>query len=635
MRIVLKQTFPLGRFHATPWRVNPFDDLHGEWPPSPFRLVRGVVARWYQWRREDPEAAGQSPDALIQALCKCDFSFYLPVHTWRGSPVRQYLPTEFGMDPPNFKAYENRFDLTKPVSYDKLAHAGAEEIEGGVVVVRVTKSEARASIEAMIGNRVSGWTPSVAGAAYEARFKPEKPISKALRSQLSKSKKSGAEIVSVEGGNVLIRVKKTKSKKSVERLVGDPRSDWTPRYPDPGLLGYTRSLSQDNYVCLSSGEDGAVWWFLDGDQWSGKLCQALEQCLIRMTYFGRAEAFTRIAAEPNAGTAPAANCILTLVRAAGSVPVIVPDTMAKREDIECITDEIKSVKRSLPPGARLMYALPPSRPAAIQVPVPPSVHRGTNFLQFAVGWNVPPNPSAVVRLTARFRGAVIKELLTSLMGDRKATWETAPPDVRSRIAEMTGKDAQGEPIPGHRHTEFLLWGEESALVRLIAWRDGRPFERNESEAILRAAERQFSWVAPPDSQAQVWKIRLVPLDGAVPRPPGFDGAASTFWQSVTPYVPPRHHLRGGKLRERESIEHQVRRELSSRGFDAARLVAVEELGNPEWVAVHLPRKERSRSAFIGDRRGYRLRLRFEVPIVGPIRLGHSSSFGLGLFRPIL
>ena len=52
MRLVLRQSFPLGRFHATPWRINPFDDPYGEWPPSPWRLTRAVVARWYQWRRE-------------------------------------------------------------------------------------------------------------------------------------------------------------------------------------------------------------------------------------------------------------------------------------------------------------------------------------------------------------------------------------------------------------------------------------------------------------------------------------------------------------------------------------------------------------------------------------------------------
>ena len=58
MKLVLRQEFPLGRFHATPWRVNPFDDPHGEWPPSPWRLVRAVTARWYQWARETE----QEPD---------------------------------------------------------------------------------------------------------------------------------------------------------------------------------------------------------------------------------------------------------------------------------------------------------------------------------------------------------------------------------------------------------------------------------------------------------------------------------------------------------------------------------------------------------------------------------------------
>ena len=42
----------------------------------------------------------------------------------------------------------------------------------------------------------------------------------------------------------------------------------------------------------------------------------------------------------------------------------------------------------------------------------------------------------------------------------------------------------------------------------------------------------------------------------------------------------------------------------------------------------------AREGTIDDRRGQRIRLRFTPPLAGPIRLGHSSSFGLGLFRPI-
>jgi len=506
MRIVLKQTFPLGRFHATPWRVNPFDDPHGEWPPSPWRLVRGVVARWYQWWREDADAAGQSPDALIQALCTSSYGFHLPVLAQRGAPLRQYFPVEFG------------------------------------------------------------WNP--------------------------KEKKKAA------------------------------------------VRSYSTSLAQDNYVCIPADDDGAIWWFLEGDHWNEDLAEALNECLKRMTYFGRAEAFMRVAVEMNPTNAPAPNCTLMERRIPGAAPVLVPKSSATRKDIERVTDDPDAIKRSVPPGARFLYAKRPARPAARPTGALRRTDRETNLIQFAIGWNVPPEARAIVRLTAKFRGAALKELLRILTGDPQITWSRAPREIRAEAAAMAGKDPDGKPLKGHRHTEYLVWCEDGEPVRLLAWRDGRPFHEKEQEALLRAAGRQFSWAASGD-RANVWKVRLVPLDRAVPFPPGFDGATAAVWESVTPYVPPRHHLRRGKPRLRESLQHQVRRELSLRGLGEAELAAVEQMGDPEWVAVHLPRKERSRVAFIGDRRGYRLRLRFPSPVAGPIRLGHSSSFGLGLFRPTL
>ena len=63
-------------------------------------------------------------------------------------------------------------------------------------------------------------------------------------------------------------------------------------------------------------------------------------------------------------------------------------------------------------------------------------------------------------------------------------------------------------------------------------------------------------------------------------------------------------------------------------------VEVEEIAPATWVAVHLPRRKMAERAFVGDRRGYWLRLKFSEPVVGPLRVGHSSSFGLGLFRPV-
>src|SRR5690606_13952787 len=125
-------------------------------------------------------------------------------------------------------------------------------------------------------------------------------------------------------------------------------------------------------------------------------------------------------------------------------------------------------------------------------------------------------------------------------------------------------------------------------TRLLVWRGARAFDADEQQAILLAAARDASWAAagPADDQ---WKVRLVPLDRAVPPPPGFDGEPSKVWDSVTPYVPPRHYLRGGKKRARESIPEQVRRELSRPGYAGTEQVEVELIGDPVWTAVHVPR----------------------------------------------
>jgi CRISPR-associated protein Csb2 len=204
-------------------------------------------------------------------------------------------------------------------------------------------------------------------------------------------------------------------------------------------------------------------------------------------------------------------------------------------------------------------------------------------------------------------------------------------EVREAVAGMAGKDANGDALKGHRHTEFLAWCDDDHPTRLLVWRGSRAFDADEHEAILLAAARDVSWAAA-GSDSDEWKVRLVPLDRAVPPPPGFGRESVLLWESVTPYVPPRHHLRGGKVREDESIAEQLRREIQARGI--APDVEVELLGTPQWVSVHVPRREAKKRSFIGNRRGQMVRLRFTTPVAGPIRLGHSSSFGLGLFRPV-
>ena len=66
MPLVIEQFFPQGRFHATRWRENPFADAYGEWPPSPWRLLRALAARWFQYSRE----TGDRDEAAVERLLR-------------------------------------------------------------------------------------------------------------------------------------------------------------------------------------------------------------------------------------------------------------------------------------------------------------------------------------------------------------------------------------------------------------------------------------------------------------------------------------------------------------------------------------------------------------------------------------
>jgi hypothetical protein len=103
MQLILRQTFPLGRFHATPWKAFPYDDPYGEWPPSPWRLLRAIIARSYQLERENSALTREDREALVTAFSRSTISWRLPEFTWRGRGLRQYQPVEFSFDNPPVK----------------------------------------------------------------------------------------------------------------------------------------------------------------------------------------------------------------------------------------------------------------------------------------------------------------------------------------------------------------------------------------------------------------------------------------------------------------------------------------------------------------------------------------------------
>ena len=87
MPAVIKLTFPAGRYHATPWGRHVNEGVP-EWPPSPWRLMRALVA---VWRRTCPELTEQQVRRVLEQLVHPPV-FQLPAH--RVAHTRHYMPWE-------------------------------------------------------------------------------------------------------------------------------------------------------------------------------------------------------------------------------------------------------------------------------------------------------------------------------------------------------------------------------------------------------------------------------------------------------------------------------------------------------------------------------------------------------------
>ena len=211
--------------------------------------------------------------------------------------------------------------------------------------------------------------------------------------------------------------------------------------------------------------------------------------------------------------------------------------------------------------------------------------------------------------------------------------------------ELTGRDENRRPLQGaheHAHINPLDLDGDGHLDHILIWASGGL--GTDAQAAIRHARRTFTkGAAEPLRMALVGTgdvLDLATLPGEYGRRMARIAGGATVWESVTPFVPPRHI----KARGRNTLDGQIRAELHSR-----------RLPPPTTVQCILPTSAKPHDAseskppadawggfrhFVRSRQrgpkppvvcGLAIRLEFQYEVRGPIAIGYGSHFGLGLF----
>ena len=88
--LTIKFTFTANRYHATQWGRHVNEGVL-EWPPSPWRILRGIVATW---RRTLPDISTERVEPILEALASEYPKFHLPPAST--GHTRHYMPYNEG-----------------------------------------------------------------------------------------------------------------------------------------------------------------------------------------------------------------------------------------------------------------------------------------------------------------------------------------------------------------------------------------------------------------------------------------------------------------------------------------------------------------------------------------------------------
>lgn len=183
MSTTLEIRFPLGRYHANPWN-RAVNEGATEWPPSPWRVLRALIATWYtRW----PDLPSGAMDGLLEALADPP-SYWTP--RARAGHTRHYLP-----DLEHRKGEQGNTDLTLDpflsvsrdekllVQWDADLTAEQREVLGKLAELIPYLGRADSACEARLLDEDpvpdgTWWRSGVDGARTARLLAPAKPVSR-------------------------------------------------------------------------------------------------------------------------------------------------------------------------------------------------------------------------------------------------------------------------------------------------------------------------------------------------------------------------------------------------------------------------------------------------------------------------
>ena len=114
--------FPTGRFHATPWGRH-VNEGAVEWPPSPWRLLRALIATWHLKNKSDSVTQAMLR-ALVAKLAGTLPTYQLPRAT--AGHTRHYMPVNEGKTEKRTKVFDtflhpaDALKITWPIELDDI-----------------------------------------------------------------------------------------------------------------------------------------------------------------------------------------------------------------------------------------------------------------------------------------------------------------------------------------------------------------------------------------------------------------------------------------------------------------------------------------------------------------------------------